>query len=68
MAVRFADPTFIGGTAPVTVSCHPKSGSQFSIGTTAVFCQATDAARQTAICTTAATVLPSGGGSGSGQK
>ena len=64
-AVRFANPTFSGGTAPVIVSCSPKSGSQFGIGTTTVSCQATDAARQTAACTTSATVLPGNrGGSG----
>lgn len=65
-AVRFADPTFSGGTAPVTASCSPRSGSQFSVGTTTVSCQATDATRQTASCKTSATVLPgSRGDSGS---
>jgi hypothetical protein len=63
-AVRFANPTFSGGTAPVTVTCSPKSGSQLSVGTTTVSCQATDAARQTAACTTSATVLPASRGSG----
>ena len=63
-AVRFGNPTFSGGTAPVIVSCSPKSGSQFGIGTTTVSCQATDAARQTAGCTTSATVLPASRGGG----
>ncbi|MGH9258179.1 MAG: HYR domain-containing protein [Vicinamibacterales bacterium] len=62
--VRFADPAFSGGTAPVAVSCSPRSGSTFSVGTTTVFCQATDAARQTARCTTDATVLVGGGNGG----
>ena len=66
-AVRFADPTFSGGTAPVTVSCIPKSGSQFSVGTTAVSCQATDAARQTAACVTSATVIPGSHGGDDGK-
>ena len=63
-AVRFANPTFSGGTAPTTVTCSPKSGSQLGVGTTTVSCQATDAARQTAGCTTSATVLPASRGSG----
>ena len=66
-AVRFANPTFSGGTAPVTVTCSPKSGSGFGVGTTTVSCQATDAARQTAACTTSATVLPTRRGSGGGK-
>jgi hypothetical protein len=66
-AVRFADPTFSGGTAPVIVSCSPKSGSQFGIGTTTVSCHATDAARQNAACTTSATVLPASRGDGGGK-
>jgi hypothetical protein len=56
--VKFGDPTFSGGTVPITVSCSPKSGSHLSVGTTTVSCQAIDAARQTAACTTSATVLP----------
>jgi len=65
--VKFANPTFGGGTAPVTVTCSPKSGSHLSVGTTTVSCQATDAARQTAACTTSATVLPVNRGSGGGK-
>jgi hypothetical protein len=55
--VKFADPVWVGGTAPVVVSCAPASGSQFSVGTTAVSCQAKDAARRTAACTTSVTVV-----------
>ena len=50
--VEFADPVFSDGTAPVTVSCSPKSGSQFRIGTTTVSCSATNAARESFACTT----------------
>jgi hypothetical protein len=56
--VEFAAPTFSGGASPVAVQCTPKSGSQFSVGTTAIACTATDAAKQTASCTTSVTVLP----------
>jgi hypothetical protein len=55
-AVEFADPVFSDGTAPVTVSCSPKSGSQFRIGTTTVSCSATNAAREPFACTTSVTV------------
>lgn len=54
--VEFADPVFSDGTAPVTVSCSPKSGSQFRIGTTTVSCSATNAAREPFACTTTVTV------------
>ena len=66
--VEFADPIFSDGTVPVTVSCSPKSGSQFRIGTTTVACSATNAARELFSCTTTVTVtdrpkLSNGGGS-----
>jgi hypothetical protein len=54
--VEFADPIFSDGTVPVTVSCSPRSGSQFRIGTTTVACSATDAAYQLFSCTTTVTV------------
>ena len=54
--VEFADPVFSDGTLPVTVSCSPKSGSQFRIGTTTVSCSATNAAREPFACTTTVTV------------
>ena len=54
--VEFADPVFSDGTPPVTVSCSPKSGSQFRIGTTTVSCSATNAAREPFACTTTVTV------------
>ena len=39
-----------GGEAPVTVSCAPAAGSNFSVGTTPVTCTARDAKQQTAAC------------------
>jgi hypothetical protein len=54
--VEFADPVFSDGTLPVTVSCSPKSGSQFRIGTTTVSCSATHAAGEPFACTTTVTV------------
>jgi hypothetical protein len=55
-AVEFADPVFSDGTVPATVSCSPKSGSQFRVGTTTVSCSATNAARESFACTTTVTV------------
>jgi hypothetical protein len=54
--VEFANPVFSDGTMPATVSCSPKSGSQFRIGTTTVACSATNAARESFACTTTVTV------------
>src|SRR5262245_44056199 len=54
--VEFANPMFSDGTAPFTVSCSPKSGSQFRIGTTTVSCSATNAAQEPFACTTTVTV------------
>jgi len=66
--VEFADPIFSDGTVPVTVSCSPKSGSQFRIGNTTVACSATNVAQELFSCTTTVTVtdrpkLSNGGGS-----
>jgi Fibronectin type III domain len=66
--VEFADPIFSDGTAPVRVSCSPRSGSQFRIGTTTVACSATNVAQELFSCTTTVTVtdrpkLSNGGGS-----
>jgi hypothetical protein len=54
--VQFADPIFSDGTVPVTVSCSPKSGSQFRIGNTTVACSATNVAQELFSCTTTVTV------------
>jgi lysophospholipase L1-like esterase len=51
VAVTFPTPTTTGGQAPVTVTCSPFSGSTFSLGTTTVACQATDARNTAAACT-----------------
>jgi lysophospholipase L1-like esterase len=50
VVVSWTAPTTSGGTAPVTTSCSPASGSAFSAGTTAVTCTATDTASQSASC------------------
>jgi hypothetical protein len=54
--VEFVDPIFSDGTLPVTVSCSPKSGSQFRIGNTTVACSATNVAQELFSCTTTVTV------------
>jgi hypothetical protein len=56
VGVSFSDPTTSGGTAPVTTSCSPSSGSSFSVGTTLLTCTATDAASATAVCTSSVIV------------
>ncbi len=43
-------PTVSGGVAPISTSCSPASGSQFSVGTTSFACTAVDAAQQKASC------------------
>jgi len=48
-----------GGTAPVSVSCVPASGSSFPMGTTNVTCTATDAARRSASCAFTVSVVNS---------
>lgn len=49
-AVVYFAPTVTGGTAPVTTSCSPASGSLFPVGSTAFKCTAVDALKQTASC------------------
>lgn len=49
-------PTVSGGTAPVTSTCSPASGSLFPVGSTPLTCNATDAKQLTASCSSAATV------------
>lgn len=43
-------PTVAGGTAPVTSSCTPSSGSLFPVGSTSLKCTATDAGQRSASC------------------
>jgi len=54
--VTFSAPTASGGTAPVSVSCEPSSGSFFSVGVTQVTCTARDARGNTTTCTFTVTV------------
>lgn len=49
-AVTYTAPTATGGTAPVTVTCAPASGTVFSLGTATVTCTATDATARQASC------------------
>ncbi len=55
MAVTFAATT-TGGTAPITVTYSPDSGSTFALGTTGVVATATSTDAQTAICSFSVTV------------
>ena len=48
--VTFSAPAVTGGTAPVTVTCNPASGSDFPLGTTRVNCAAADAQARAASC------------------
>lgn len=50
VAVTFPAPTTTGGTAPISTTCTPASGTSFAVGTTAVACTARDAAQQAASC------------------
>ena len=56
VVVDFGTPSTSGGTAPVSVTCNPPSGSKFPVGTTPVQCTARDAKQQTASCTLNVTV------------
>jgi lysophospholipase L1-like esterase len=51
LAVSFDAPQAAGGTAPVTSSCTPQSGSMFPVGNSTVACEARDAASRVASCT-----------------
>jgi len=50
VVVTYPPPTPIGGTAPVTVTCTPASGTLFPLGETTVTCTAFDVRQQTAQC------------------
>jgi len=50
VAVSYPAPTVSGGTAPVTTTCTPPSGTPFSVGMTTVTCTARDARQQSASC------------------
>jgi hypothetical protein len=57
IAVSFDDPAVAGGVSPVTTTCTPASGTQFPVGSNALTCTATDAAQQTASCSSVVVVL-----------
>jgi lysophospholipase L1-like esterase len=50
ITVSFDTPVSAGGTAPVSTSCTPQSGSQFPVGNTTINCQARDSANHVAGC------------------
>jgi hypothetical protein len=67
--VSYPAPTASGGTAPISISSSPASGSSFPVGMTTVTAMATDANQQKASCSfmvDVAAPTTTGGGSGSG--
>ena len=56
--VTYAAPTVTGGAVPVTVTCAPKSGDAFSVGTTPVACSAVDTMSRRAECAFTVTLTP----------
>jgi len=50
VTVTYAMPAVSGGSAPVSVSCQPASGSDFRPGSTPVTCTASDGAGRPAAC------------------
>jgi lysophospholipase L1-like esterase len=58
--VNYASPMASGGTAPVTTTCTPATGSPFPVGTTTVNCTAHDAHQHAATCSLAVTVTKVG--------
>jgi lysophospholipase L1-like esterase len=54
--VTYPLPSVSGGTAPVSVSCSPPSGSSFPAGSSTTTCVATDAMQRTDRCTFTVTV------------
>jgi lysophospholipase L1-like esterase len=56
VAVSFETPPVTAGEGTVNVSCSPRSGEVFPIGTTAVTCTATDSLSRTGTCSFPVTV------------
>jgi lysophospholipase L1-like esterase len=56
--VTYPAPVVAGGAAPVNVTCTPGSGAPFSMGTTAVACNAVDAMSRPAQCSFTVTLTP----------
>jgi acyl-CoA thioesterase-1 len=50
VTITYAAPTINGGTAPVSPTCSPASGSRFALGATLITCTAEDARHLTASC------------------
>jgi lysophospholipase L1-like esterase len=48
--VNYNAPTVSGGSAPVSVSCSPPSGSSFPVGSSTVTCTARDSQQRTDTC------------------
>jgi lysophospholipase L1-like esterase len=48
--ITFAPPARTGGSAPVTVTCSPASGTTFATGSTRVMCTASDSGGRSATC------------------
>ena len=48
--VAFDTPVAAGGSAPVTTTCAPASGTAFPLGTTRVTCTATDSRGRSGTC------------------
>ena len=58
VAVTYDAPRAMSAANPVTTTCSVQSGNMFSVGTTTVACQASDAAGKTAACSFTVTVHP----------
>lgn len=58
IAVTFGKPTLAGGTAPVTTTCTPDTGTLFPVGASTVSCTATDAQARTSTCSITVSVQP----------
>lgn len=50
VTITYAAPTINGGTAPISPTCSPASGSKFALGATLITCSAEDARHLTASC------------------
>jgi acyl-CoA thioesterase-1 len=55
--VSYPDPTVSGGQAPLSYKCSPPTSSPFTVGTTSVKCQVTDAQQRAESCSFAVTVV-----------
>jgi lysophospholipase L1-like esterase len=55
-SVTYAAPVATGGTAPLTTTCSPASGSPFPTGATTVSCTTTDAQNRRATCSFSVTL------------